>query len=670
MFNFKKRSKGIISLSLAVVMSFSLWACSGDDSGNTNTNNTTQNQNQTIKINYGLTDKIQDGAILQVWCWNFNTIKENMADIAYAGFSAIQTVPINNCIGTAEKMELGGPGMWYNHYQPTDWKIGNYQVGTEEEFKEMCKVAHQYGIKVIVDVVPNHTGGNVSEDFIKAVGGADKLYHANGKKTITKYSDRIQATTYAMGGLADVDTENKLFQDYFISYLNTCIADGADGFRFDTAKHIALPDDPEVNNVPNNFWPRITTEITDADRIFIYGEVLQGDNERLDAYAQMLDGVTASAYGAQVRSLAGSKSFYPNRLIGMQVSDSVDKSKLVTWVESHDNYLNDRNFKMDNESIALGWAFITCRSTGVPLFYNRPFGSSTSDMIGTQNYVGPVGDDNWLSPIVIASNRFRNAMKGEAENVFAGDANSKVAVVERGSKGIALINVGDAEASFDFATALAAGSYQDRVSGEKTYEVKDGKLTGTIAGRSVVILYNTGYIDVPKNARASIENLGTNVYDVDSEYTITLDNVKSAYYKIDNGAQVNVKSGDKIKLTGTVDKKSHISVYMTSNSGESFVNSFYYNYKAALKSGDSFNFIKPNNWNTDKVYAYIYTLDAAGNKQEVSAWPGEQMTLVSGKSYSYTLKTSLREGHVIFNDGADLRMPKKDDYEIEKDRNY
>ena len=42
-------------------------------------------------------DKISNGAILQAWCWSFNTIKENLPDIKKAGFSAIQTSPIQEC---------------------------------------------------------------------------------------------------------------------------------------------------------------------------------------------------------------------------------------------------------------------------------------------------------------------------------------------------------------------------------------------------------------------------------------------------------------------------------------------------------------------------------------------------------------------------------------------
>ena len=37
---------------------------------------------------------VQDGVILHAWCWSLDTIKENMAEIAAAGYTTIQTSPV------------------------------------------------------------------------------------------------------------------------------------------------------------------------------------------------------------------------------------------------------------------------------------------------------------------------------------------------------------------------------------------------------------------------------------------------------------------------------------------------------------------------------------------------------------------------------------------------
>lgn len=65
-----------------------------------------------------LAQNTADGSILQTFSWDFNTIRESMPDIAAAGFSAIQTSPVNACLaGEGGGMELYGDGKWYYHYQ-------------------------------------------------------------------------------------------------------------------------------------------------------------------------------------------------------------------------------------------------------------------------------------------------------------------------------------------------------------------------------------------------------------------------------------------------------------------------------------------------------------------------------------------------------------------------
>ena len=133
--------KKILSCALtAALLAGSLSAFAGC-SNNGSANNSAES------VDFKTADKIADGAILQAFCWDFNTIKESMPDIAAAGFSAVQTSPINECLeGENGGMELYGNGKWYYHYQPTDFKIGNYQLGTRDEFKAMCDEAEKYEI--------------------------------------------------------------------------------------------------------------------------------------------------------------------------------------------------------------------------------------------------------------------------------------------------------------------------------------------------------------------------------------------------------------------------------------------------------------------------------------------------------------------------------------------
>lgn len=118
--------------------------------------------------------------ILHVWSWNFPAIAQNMKQIADAGFTMLQTSPVQACYnpeGQSKKLFDKEEGNWYYYYQPTDWKIGNQIVGTKEQMKEMLDSAAKYNVKVLVDVLPNHTAFDidaVSPEFYKAVAAATR----------------------------------------------------------------------------------------------------------------------------------------------------------------------------------------------------------------------------------------------------------------------------------------------------------------------------------------------------------------------------------------------------------------------------------------------------------------------------------------------------------------
>ena len=436
--------------------------------------------------------KTNDDVILHAWSWSFNTIKENLKDISEAGYKYVQTSPAQQCVTETKGdkgggMQLFGKGRWYYYYQPTDWKIGNYMLGTKEDFKAMCDEANKYGIKIIVDVLPNHTSiddTRVSDDLDAAVGGHDNLYHANGFIEIKDYNDRLQCTTGQMGGLPDVNTENPDFQYYYMTYVNDLLNCGARGFRYDTAKHIGLPSDPlDEKSKENDFWPVAMGQKSDKgltlaiprDSLFIYGEVLQDKNVKEKEYAVFFD-LTASSYGHILRNILEAQNF--NADDATNWSHSVAPNRLVTWVESHDTYCNaHESASLTNEQIRVAWVFLTSRQHGTPLFYSRPDGSNPSNVWGN-NVAGAKGNDEFKHPEVIAANKFRRAMSGKAEQLIF-NTEKTVAQVCRGNKGASLVNVTDTEQAIEMPTNLKNGTYYDEVYKTK-FTVKKNILRGTL----------------------------------------------------------------------------------------------------------------------------------------------------------------------------------------------
>lgn len=447
----------------------------------------------------------QDEVILHAWTWNLDTIAGNMKKIADAGYSFVQTSPVQACFvgddgGMALFSEPGDSvkGKWYYYYQPTDWTIGNYMLGDRNAFKAMCDSAYKYNVRVLVDVLPNHTAiddSAVLPGLLNTVGGHDNLFHANGFTPIRDYNDRLQCTTGEMGGLKDVNTENPDFQYYYLQYVNDLINLGARGFRYDTAKHIGLPTDPldskvKANGWTNNFWDVATgregvrgLSLLMPDSLFIYGEVLQDRNVKENEYAEYMD-LTASAYGHVLRN-ALEKGLFTDELLDWHHPSA--PSRLVTWVESHDTYCNaHESAGLTDDQIRAGWVFLTSRQNGRPLFFNRPEGSTRDNYWGT-NRIGNHGNDEYFHPEVVAANKFRKAMSGRPEHIFTSKGN-EVVEVARGEAGAALVNLSDKTRKVKMETTLPAGKYTDSVHGS-VFTVKNGFIEGSLAPLASYILY-------------------------------------------------------------------------------------------------------------------------------------------------------------------------------------
>jgi len=444
-----------------------------------------------------------DDVILHAWTWSFDTIAANMKDIAEAGYAYVQTSPAQTCFvgdggGMALFSEPGDKNMgkWYYYYQPTDWKIGNYILGNRDQFKAMMDSAAKYDVKVIVDVLPNHTAVDhtaVLPDLDAAAGGHDKLFHANGFTDIKDYNDRYECTTGMMGGLPDVNTENPGFQKYYMEYVNDLLSLGVKGFRYDTAKHIGLPSDPlDSASVRNNFWDIATgREAVDgvslavpADSLFIYGEVLQDKNVKEKEYAEYMR-VTASNYGHALREILAKGNTHADSILPYH--HTADPGRLVTWVESHDTYANQHESAgLTDEQIRMGWVFLTSRAQGTPLFFSRPAGNTRENYWGN-NLAGARGNDEFKNPEVVAANRFRKAMHGQPETIVE-TADGAVAAVERGKAGEALVNFSSEAQTVEMPTAMPDGEYTDGVHGT-TFTVADGTLKGSLAPLTSYILY-------------------------------------------------------------------------------------------------------------------------------------------------------------------------------------
>jgi len=90
----------------------------------------------------------QPDIILQAFNMTYGYIEDQLDQLQNAGYKIIQISPPQK---TLERY-----GIWWESYQPTDNRVFENKLGTEEQLRSLIKSAHARGMKVVADTVLNH----------------------------------------------------------------------------------------------------------------------------------------------------------------------------------------------------------------------------------------------------------------------------------------------------------------------------------------------------------------------------------------------------------------------------------------------------------------------------------------------------------------------------------
>ncbi len=221
--------------------------------------------------------------ILSLFDCPLRDVKRLLPFIKEQGFNAVQISPLQHTKDDSSNE-------WWMLYQPLNFELGN-KLGSKEELRDLCNAARDQGIIIIADTVVNHLANENDNNPLKAHPWCDPelLYNPDcwkEKRQVTDWDSRYQATNYCMG-LPGLNPNNEIVQHKVIKMLNEYADLGIDGFRFDAAKSIALPEEG------CNFFPVITYSLNRWIPI-IYGEVLFADQDLLDKYAKYMKVLTTS----------------------------------------------------------------------------------------------------------------------------------------------------------------------------------------------------------------------------------------------------------------------------------------------------------------------------------------------------------------------------------------
>lgn len=593
---------------------------------------------QTASADSTLRDKVGDGVMLHAFNWSYNTIKENLPAIAAAGYTTVQTSPVQQPKDYSTSGDV--TGQWWKLYQPISFHIAEQSwLGTKDDLKSLCDEADKYGIKIICDIVSNHIA-NADETRPDSVSNQVKKYEPEFYKKRRTYTrtykgdandSSVQAVVQGhVSKCPDLVTNDTAVQTYIINLLKECIDCGVDGFRFDAAKHIETEDDGEY---ASDYWKNITTSASSyytqktGDDLYIYGEILNncGADRSYSSYTKYINVTDNRTGDAVLYNVTKGKA---STATNAKYKSGVAASNAVLWAESHDTYEGNSGSSgfsntadVSDENVVKAWAIVASRKDSTALFFARP---------GTALMGGVSTDTTYKSTAVSEINKFHNLFVGQSEKL---GSSGNIAYVARGTSGIVLSNCKGTNASVSISgTGLADGKYTDTVSGAE-FTVANGVLTGSIGKTGVAVVYNG--TTTPK----AINSVESGSFRGDTmTLTLGLENATSGTYCLDDSTPVKFTGTTSIRIGSDYKPGETITLTVTATDGVKTSSMVYKYTKSTAQESGVYVFFNPATQKGWSAPYQVYIYDETTNKGTVyknANWPGEAMTLDPATGYYY-----------------------------------
>ena len=594
---------------------------------------------------YGLKDKIQDGVILHCFDWTLADIQAEIPNIAKAGFTAVQTSPVH---------ERAGKGsVWYDVYRPYDFKIGN-GLGSEADLKALCAKAHEYGVKVIVDVVANHTDHpNVAERLKD-----ESLYHE--RFGVGSWNDRHQVT-FGMIGMWDLDTNNPTVQAIIKQYIQDLKACGVDGIRWDAIKHIGLPSEGD------SFMQNVVDQ-----EMYNYGEILDstgGNDNVLFPEYQTYMSITDNGYGnGFANSFAGGSI---NESVGNFNQRKAKTEKLVYWGESHDTYANDGGESKNKSQnvIDRAYAVVAGNNGATALYFSRPAQKAKNDI-----KFGDKGSVHFKDAEVAQVNYMHNVCAGEPNYYVKG--NGVCAQVRKSGAIIVLGSGSDRDVTVANGAGdgkwLKSGTYKDMVSGG-AFTVNASTISGHVGESGIAVIYQSGPVVLTPEVLFDPAD-GTAFSDETLNVTATPLNATSAWIQVNGGEKETFTAAKQFTVGADVAYGKNVTITWgaTDKAGKTETGSVTYKkVKAYVPELDK----------ADEISCFLETSNAAaavyvwnGNVNPVVKYAGEWNDAINTKltpvgknaagknvfKWTYNGDETTVPSHIIFLDGNGNKLVSND----------
>lgn len=181
---------------------------------------------------------VRDGVVYEIFPrvfspeGNFNGVTKQLDRLRDLGVTILWLMPIHPTGREKMKGTIGSP------YAVRDFYAINPDYGTREDFKRLVSEAHRRGLKVIIDIVANHTAW-------------DSVMMKTPEFYTRDQSGRVIPPNPDWSDVADLNYDNPALRRYMIDVLKFWLKEyDLDGFRCDVAFA-----------VPTDFWEQARAEL-------------------------------------------------------------------------------------------------------------------------------------------------------------------------------------------------------------------------------------------------------------------------------------------------------------------------------------------------------------------------------------------------------------------------
>ena len=394
------------------------------------------------------------------------------------GVQIIWLMPINP-ISETKRKATGGPDSKFasempeeeqakylgSYYAVTDYTKINPEFGTIEDFRELVKTAHDNGIYVILDWVPNHTGWD--HIWIKE---HPEFYVKNAEGEITDPLNP-DGTSKGWGDVAQLDYTNMDMQKEMIKDMKYWVAEeNVDGFRCD-----------HIEPTPVSFWKDAISQIKAIKPVFMLAEnddpkFMKGDN------------LFEMEYGWKLHHLAneiakGEKTLKDFSDLMSYIDKTYEADDIImNFVTNHDenSWAGTVNTRLgDAKNIITALMYV---APGMPLVYSgQEYDLNHSLKFFEKDSIPKTKGETWdlLEKLgnLKSNNIALNGGKNKAGYTIVETNNDKILKLNREKEGIKLTFVGNFSNEEQAEEGLLEGVYLNGLTDQKEEYSKEETVT-------------------------------------------------------------------------------------------------------------------------------------------------------------------------------------------------